>query len=763
VKITGVQIDDYGPLQGWELSQPGGFNLLFGHNETGKTLLVEAIWRFLWGRQGKIMPGTGRIDQPPRGFIRLQIAGSEVRFPDGGALDSRVELTPELCRDTFFVHNSDLSIPGEETYYNQITSRLTGLRSGEIEKIREQVRRQAGLTPGLNFKNDEGSGYLKSRLEQGQATLDQIRKLLARAEEEGWDDLERQLTELWEQIRLQEEKLKSLEQARLREKYEQGLETARQLKILQEKLQDLNNFSEEEFTDWKNLDLEQDNLLRQQKKLDEQKKEFKQKETEKKKDLEQVEIEFQKTDEVIKALEQKVLPDLRDLERQEEELQDTERTRALYRVTGMGTLGGLIVVLGGVFIRPEFNLLWLLAGGIFLGLGLFSWLQLYARARLAGRMQAGEQQIKNQLLALGISGQNRAELRRGIKEQQDRHQSWKKRRDDLREQIRVLEGQEEDREKNRLEQEETIQEIQEKIKDLARAKRVENLEQYRAKLEEKREIETEITNLKYRLQNIFQVQEEMEDWQPLLQKYEDYRDQALGEKYSLEKVESCQEELQNSQDRKTDLEKKLVHFQSELNDLERIINNDIFPGGEYILCSSGADLQAVESMLQDFIKEKKEQKKQAEIILDIFSEIREEEEEKIAAIFSDSSLTEIFQEITGGFYREVRYDRENSTIVVENREGKTLTAQQLSGGTFDQLYLAIRVALGEKILQQEPGFFVLDDPFIKADYIRLQRLLQTLQELARRGWQILYFTCKEEVLDLLRPEVEKEEVNLVRI
>ena len=92
----------------------------------------------------------------------------------------------------------------------------------------------------------------------------------------------------------------------------------------------------------------------------------------------------------------------------------------------------------------------------------------------------------------------------------------------------------------------------------------------------------------------------------------------------------------------------------------------------------------------------------------IFEEIRAEEEEKVSDLFGkDSPVSEYFQKITDGIYEEVEYTTEKK-IQVRLRNRDTLDAKKLSGGAYDQLYLSIRLALGEKILKGEKGFFIME-------------------------------------------------------
>ncbi|MEM5801014.1 MAG: hypothetical protein QXD54_05595, partial [Candidatus Aenigmatarchaeota archaeon] len=115
---------------------------------------------------------------------------------------------------------------------------------------------------------------------------------------------------------------------------------------------------------------------------------------------------------------------------------------------------------------------------------------------------------------------------------------------------------------------------------------------------------------------------------------------------------------------------------------------------------------------------------------------------------------------TDHFYEEVIFNQETEKIEVRRVDGKVLEADKLSGGAYDQLYFSIRVALGEKLLKGEQGFFIMDDPFIKADPNRLNKQIEVLKQISKLGWQIIYFSAKGEIRDLLKEDyVNKIEIN----
>ena len=85
------------------------------------------------------------------------------------------------------------------------------------------------------------------------------------------------------------------------------------------------------------------------------------------------------------------------------------------------------------------------------------------------------------------------------------------------------------------------------------------------------------------------------------------------------------------------------------------------------------------------------------------------------------------------------------------------------GGAYDQLYLSVRLTLGEKLLKGGKGFFIMDYPFIKADKERLQRQIDILKRISESGWQIIYFTAKDEVKDVLKKDIQSGNVQYIPI
>jgi uncharacterized protein YhaN len=187
-------------------------------------------------------------------------------------------------------------------------------------------------------------------------------------------------------------------------------------------------------------------------------------------------------------------------------------------------------------------------------------------------------------------------------------------------------------------------------------------------------------------------------------------------------------------------------------------------GRSYLPCQTIPDLRKAVEELSCWVSAQKEKKGAAEAAIKIFNEIKLEEEIKIGELFDkESSVSDCYRRITGNRYQKVLFDSENKEIMVRCQDGSSLAASKLSGGAYDQLYFAIRLALGEKLLHGEKGFFILDDPFIKADPHRLAIQLEMLKTAVSRGWQVLYFSAKGEVKEALQKEINRGLVKLFTV
>lgn len=123
-------------------------------------------------------------------------------------------------------------------------------------------------------------------------------------------------------------------------------------------------------------------------------------------------------------------------------------------------------------------------------------------------------------------------------------------------------------------------------------------------------------------------------------------------------------------------------------------------------------------------------------------------------------LTEVgrlLSRMTAGRYIGIRRRLDEAgTMQVEQQSGKLKTPDQLSTGTREQLYLAIRLAYVQQYCRDsEPLPLIMDDILVNFDEQRATNTLEVLFELPNEI-QVLFLTCHEHMTELiqkLRPDV----------
>jgi uncharacterized protein YhaN len=119
------------------------------------------------------------------------------------------------------------------------------------------------------------------------------------------------------------------------------------------------------------------------------------------------------------------------------------------------------------------------------------------------------------------------------------------------------------------------------------------------------------------------------------------------------------------------------------------------------------------------------------------------------------AATAHFERITGGRYARVVAPPGEPGVRVETEGGEARTTDELSRGTAEQLYLALRFGLIEEFARSaEPLPVVMDDILVNFDAERAARAASAIRDLADRH-QVLYFTCHRPVATLLDPEGDR--------
>lgn len=206
------------------------------------------------------------------------------------------------------------------------------------------------------------------------------------------------------------------------------------------------------------------------------------------------------------------------------------------------------------------------------------------------------------------------------------------------------------------------------------------------------------------------------------------------------------------------LEKTIINLQNIINETKLEIhkleleNQKISEKIENII-----EIEEQTSNLQEQYEELLEYNETIEIAKQELEKAYEEMKQNITPRFTNK-LSEIINKISNGKYKTVNFNEEKG-ITVELKNGNYVTANMLSIGTMDQLYLALRLSTIEEI-SEETMPILLDETFAYFDETRLENILKYLNEKFNNR-QTIIFTCTNREIQTL--EKNKIEYNLVNM
>ncbi|MCR4436510.1 MAG: AAA family ATPase [Clostridiales bacterium] len=164
--------------------------------------------------------------------------------------------------------------------------------------------------------------------------------------------------------------------------------------------------------------------------------------------------------------------------------------------------------------------------------------------------------------------------------------------------------------------------------------------------------------------------------------------------------------------------------------------------------------------LEENIKLLEHKGKSLAVALEVLTEASVEIQKDFAPALNHR-MSEIIGKITDSRYSDLRADNRLLLNTVAPETGGVTPVQLLSGGTADQMYLALRIAAAGLITSQgEKLPFLLDEIFAQYDDKRTRQTLEFLKELSLES-QIIFLTCKKRDVDMAR-EIFSE-VNYIEI
>lgn len=146
--------------------------------------------------------------------------------------------------------------------------------------------------------------------------------------------------------------------------------------------------------------------------------------------------------------------------------------------------------------------------------------------------------------------------------------------------------------------------------------------------------------------------------------------------------------------------------------------------------------------VSDIYREQEKQRAALELAMDTMTKISRDMQDGLGKTLDDK-ISGILKYITGGKYDKVWADEELHIYLFS--EGRKIAMEQVSRGTVEQIYFALRMAAAD-MMYEEKLPVILDDTFA---YYDDRRLRYTLEWLAAQERQVLLFTCQKREEEIL--------------
>ncbi len=239
-------------------------------------------------------------------------------------------------------------------------------------------------------------------------------------------------------------------------------------------------------------------------------------------------------------------------------------------------------------------------------------------------------------------------------------------------------------------------------------------------------------------ENIKKSQEEIEkEKQKIISEFNLEKENILNNEinFKLEEKDKLEKEIEISN-------KKIVEYKLKLNSIEHEENNINNKLEEYI--SKEEEYEE----LQEQLNELQEKNKCILATKDLLEKAYEKMKNNVTPRFTQN-LSNIANTISNGKYKKVVFNQEKG-LIVELENGDYISANRLSTGTIDELYLSLRLSMLDEISEEKMPI-ILDEAFAYFDDERLKNCLLFLEKQSNEH-QIIILTCsnrEKQILDSL--------------
>ena len=131
---------------------------------------------------------------------------------------------------------------------------------------------------------------------------------------------------------------------------------------------------------------------------------------------------------------------------------------------------------------------------------------------------------------------------------------------------------------------------------------------------------------------------------------------------------------------------------------------------------------------------------------EILRKIGEEEDQKILENINTEEVSSLLIKLTGKYQSLNLIDDQ----IYTRDPYQEYPLRDLSTGARDQIQLALRLGIASHVSGGEPLFIILDDAFQHSDWDRRTSLIQETVDLASQGWQVIYLSMDDHIRDLFQ-------------
>ena len=136
------------------------------------------------------------------------------------------------------------------------------------------------------------------------------------------------------------------------------------------------------------------------------------------------------------------------------------------------------------------------------------------------------------------------------------------------------------------------------------------------------------------------------------------------------------------------------------------------------------------------------------LVHNVVAEQRNQENDRIRLGLESSTIANALQQFSGRYHN--LHLTEEEELEVEDASGNQFPVSMLSTGAREQVFLSLRIGFASRALGERTGFLLLDDAFQHSDWQRREGLVQQCLSLVKQGWQIFYFAMDDHLRDLFQ-------------